>query len=117
EAVVEPAAAALGEPGRLQLLGPEPVALGADEHPVPRARRVADPELAQHLLPQAAADQVVARLRGLLRVPEELRVVAGRAIEQLGQPLAPSPALLGLRIVVLELELDPVAVAQQLDRL
>src|SRR4029077_8086158 len=74
-------------------------------------------EGAQRLLAQPALGQVRARPTRLLGVPEVLRVEARRAIEQLAQAatlLAPS---LRPRILLLALQLDPVAVGEQLHRL
>ncbi len=61
KAVVDAAlsSVALRETGVHELLRPEAALLGAHDHPVPRARRVADPELAKDLLRQAATGQVL----------------------------------------------------------
>ncbi len=60
---------ALGESRGEQLLAGEAVALGSRQQLVPGARRVADPELAQHLLPEPALAEVAARMLGLCATP------------------------------------------------
>src|SRR5205085_2248241 len=64
--------------------------------------------------PQPALLQVVARPVGLWRVAQEGRVEARRPLEQLPQPLALTPHLLGTRILGLTLELDAIEVGQRL---
>ena len=104
EAVVDlpgPVLRALHEPGAEQLLVAEPGPAGGDQHPVPGAGRVADAELCEGLLAQAAAEQILARVRGLSRLPQVPGVVRGRAAEQRVQPLAALAARRGGRVLVL----------------
>ena len=97
---------ALREARRVQLLLGEAAAARGEQHAVPRARRVADAELAQDLLAQPPALQVLARLRRLLGLPQVALVVGGRARQQLEQPLA-ALAPLGLaRVLLPRAELD-----------
>ena len=105
---------ALRQPGGHELLRPEAVALGAHDHPVPRARRVAHAELAQHLLAEPATREVAARVLGLFRLPQIGGVEARGALEQREQALAPAAALLGARVLVLALELHAVALGEEL---
>ena len=86
------------------------------QHPVPGARRVTDPELAQRLLLEPATEQVVARRLGLLGLPQVARVVGGGAVEQRVQALAALAAGGGSGILVLGLELDAEAVGERLER-
>src|SRR5215218_1607810 len=60
------AARAGGQAGGDELAVGEPGAPGGEEQPVPRARRVADAELAQKILLEPARGQVRARRLGLL---------------------------------------------------
>ncbi len=71
-------------------------------------------ELAQDLLPQSAAQQIVAGARGLGRIPQAAFVIGARAGEQLQQPFAPAPALGCIGVLLLALQLDPAAVGEQL---
>ncbi len=100
-----------------QLLDLEAGPLAPQQHLVPGARRVADPEGAQHLLAEPALGQVFARLAGLVGLPEVGRVEGGGAVEQLPEAASLLALGLGPRVLLLALELDPVAVGEQLDRL
>ena len=91
---------ALGEARVVELLLAEAAPPRGEQHAVPRARGVADAELAQDLLAEAPALQVLARVGGLLRLPQAALVVGGGAAEQLEQALA-APAALGLAGVLL----------------
>ena len=118
EAVVDPVAlaGALHEPGVGELLVAEAGPAGGDEDAVPGARRVADAELAQHALLQPARLEVLAGAAGLVGLPQHPHVVGGGALEQLEQPLALPAAVGGARVLLVELELDPVAVGEELER-
>ena len=105
---------ALREPGRVELGLGEPAAPGREQHAVPRARGVADAELAQNLLAQAATLQVLARAPRLGRFPQVALVVGRGPRQQLQQPLAAAAALDLARVLLLALQLDPVAFGQQL---
>ena len=95
----------------------KPGPLAADQDRVPGTRRVADAEPFQGLLLEAALGKVGACLPRLLGVPEVAAVERGGAVQQLAE-LAPLLAAgLDLRVLLLALELDPVAVGQQLHRL
>ena len=85
---------------------------------VPGARRVADAEGAQHLLAEPALGQVLARLAPPPRSPRGSwrRRPAVRSSSSL-EPAALLAPRLGPRVLLLALELDPVAVGEQLDRL
>ena len=88
EAVVQaPGLGAGDEADRQQLLVAEAGRAGAGEDAVPGAGRVADTELAQRLLAEPAPEQVLARRRGLLRLPQVARVVRRRPVEQRVEPL------------------------------
>ena len=108
---------ALGQPGRHQLLLAEAALARAHDHAVPRARRVAHPELGEHLVREPPRGQVVARGRGLAGFPQVGGVEAARPLEQRVQALAPAPALLGTRVVRLALHPHVEALRQQLHRL
>src|ERR1044072_7169192 len=115
EAVVLAAAAtALRQPHRAQLLDPEARPLATQQHRVPGARRVADRECATRLLLQAPLPPVGARLRRLLGLPEEVRVEGGGAIEQVAQAPPLLPPRLRPRVLLLALQLDPVAFGEHL---
>src|SRR5262249_12475345 len=94
----------------------EPALAAGHQQLVPRARRVADPERAQRLLGEAAVGQVPARGRCLLRLPQVALVEAGRALQQLQQPLARLAALGRARVLVLDGQLDADALGQRLHR-
>src|SRR5436190_2242607 len=118
EAVVEAAVATpLPKPGRRQLLLAEPEPLCGHHHAVPGARRIADAELAQDLLAQTSSPQVLPRARRLLRLPQHPLVVRGGPLHQLEQPLPALAPLLRLRVLLLTLQLDVVALGERLDRL
>ncbi len=108
---------ALGEADAVQLADAEAGLLAADEDLVPGARRVADPEGAQHLLAESALGQVIAGFAGLLGLPEVVGVVGAGALQQLLQPAPLLASGLRPRVLLLALDLDPVAVGEQLDRL
>ena len=112
-----PLVALLDQADRVHLLDPEARPLAGDEDLVPGARREADAEVLQRLLGEPALGQVLARLAGLLRLPEVVRVVGGAAFQQLLQALAALPCGLRPRVLLLALQLDPVAVGERLDRL
>src|SRR5206468_1806829 len=117
EPIVEPALAPpLRQPRRRKLLRPEAVALRPQRNPVPRARRVPDAEVSQHLLPKSPPGEVVARPPRLLRPPQIALVIRRRALNQLQQPLAPAPPRFSLRILLLAPQLDPVSVREHLHR-
>ncbi len=107
----------LNEADGTELADLEPGALAADEDRVPGARRVSDSEPAQRLLLEAALGEVGARPPRLLGVPEVAGIEGGGAVEQLTERPSLLAAGLGLRVLALALELDPVAVGEQLDRL
>src|SRR3954470_7586484 len=95
ETVVEATVPApLPEPGRGQLLAAEAEPLRGHHHAVPRAGRLADAELAQDLLPQAAARQVLAGAPRLGQLPQHLLVVGRGPLDKLQQALAAPPPLL-----------------------
>jgi hypothetical protein len=83
---------------------------------VPRARREADTELAQHVLLEAALGQVGARRSRLGRLPQHAHEVRGGALEQRQQPLALAAPLGLARVLGLTLELDARPLGQQLER-
>ena len=95
EAVVRAplAARAGGQAGGDELAVGEPGAPRGEQQPVPRARCVADAELAEKTLLEPARGQVRARRVGLLGVPQHAHVPRRRALEQLEQPVARPPAL------------------------
>jgi hypothetical protein len=70
----------------------------------------------ERLRRQPAPREVRARLLGLGRVPQDALVVGRRAVEQLVEPPLAFAALGVARVLLLELELDPVPVGEQLDR-
>src|SRR4029079_9665413 len=86
--VLAPSLATLRQADPAQLLDAEAGPLPAQQHRVPGTRGVADAERPQRLLAEAPLRQVLARLTGLLRVPEEGGVEARGAVEQLAQPAA-----------------------------
>ena len=96
-------ARALRKPGGIELLDGEASPARRGEYAVPRAWRIADLKLAQHLLPQPAPSQVVARAVSLARLPQVALVVGGRAREQLQEALAAHAPLRRLRVLLLEL--------------
>ena len=119
EAVVDPVAlaGARHEPGVGELLVAEARAPRGDEDAVPGARRVPDPELAQHALLQPAA------LRGTRGRPGPRRTptAPGRSRRRCARAARRSrsrwrAALGGARVLLVELELDAVAVGQELER-
>src|SRR5205085_5116827 len=63
-----------------------------------------------------APGEVLARAGGLARLPEVALVVGGGALEQLEQALAAQALLLRLWVLGLALELDAVALGEQLER-
>ncbi len=101
----------------MQFAGAEAGLLAADEDLVPGAGRVADAVLAQNLLAEPALGEVIARFAGLFGVPEVGRVVGGGAVEELLEATALLTFGLCSRVLLLTLELDPVAVGEHLDRI
>ena len=112
-----PAPPALDQADAAQLIDLEAGALPATSTRVPGARREADTEGPQHPLAQAPLGQVLARLAGLFRLPEVAGVEGGGAIEQLFEAAPVLAPGLSAWVLLLALELDPVAVGEQLDRL
>src|SRR5206468_7166861 len=106
----------LDQPRGLQLIQLETCPLATGQHLVPGARRHPHPEAAQHLLPQPPALQVLPRLLGLRRLPEVALVELRGPLEQLPEPRLPPATLLGPRVLVLPLQLDPVALGKRLGR-
>ena len=91
--------------------------LAANQHRVPGARARSRRRTRRRTSsPRPRAVEVLARPDRLRRVAQEGRVEAGGALEQLLQPRARLALLLGARVLLLALELDPVAVGQRLDR-
>ena len=86
--VLAPAPPLLDQPDPAQLVDLEPGPLAAQQHLVPGARRVADREGAQHLLASPRSRQVLARLGGLVGVPEVAGVEGRGAVEQLAEAAA-----------------------------
>ena len=111
-----PRARALDEAGPEELLLAEAAAARGEQHPVPGARRVADAELAQRLLGEAASGEVLARTLRLLGVPQVARVERRGASEQRVQALT-AGAISGRRgVLLLGLQPHPEAVGKRLDR-
>src|SRR5205085_11777466 len=79
-------AAAVRETGGAQLVEREPF-LGRAARERRAAGREAEPELLAHGFAEAARREVLARVRALLALPQHALVEAGRALEQLRQPL------------------------------
>jgi hypothetical protein len=115
--VLLPLLAALDEPDAVHLRHREARPLPGDEDLVPGTRREPDAEVPQRPLRQPARGEVLARLAGLPRLPEVVGVVGRGALEQLLQASAGLAARLGPRVLLLALQLDPVAIGQRLDRL
>ena len=107
----------LHQSGRRQLGNAESGPLSAGEHLIPGARRVPHAERPQDLVAETARRQVLARLAGLLRFPEVIRIELRRPTQRLPQPRAPLPRLLGPGILALSLKLDAITVRQRLHRL
>ena len=84
---------------------------------VPPARRVADPEAAHQLLVEAAAEEVVARRRGLARLPEVALVEGGRPLQELLPVPFRLAARLGRGVLLGVLDRDAEALGELLDRL
>src|SRR5205807_4143965 len=117
EAVVQLPAAdlrALREAGRQQLLVGKTRGARCDQHAVPRTGRVADSELPQDLLVQAAGAEVLACGRCLAGLPQIARVVAAGSTEQRVETLATLAALCGDGVFGLGLELHPEPVGERL---
>src|SRR5262249_15636796 len=78
--------------------------------------RIAEPELAAHLFPEPARAEVGPRDGARLGLPQHPRVELGRPLEERPQSLLalPLPLLLGRRLLVLELDAEPLR--QELDR-
>src|ERR1700719_3940172 len=119
-AEAEDAAADVGErEGDARAEAVEDLAVGVaggargEQDGVPGAGGVADAELAQYLLAQPTRGQILARARGLARLPEGALVVGGGALEQ---AVAAHALLLGLGVLGLAFELDTVALGEQLER-
>src|SRR5439155_5331816 len=107
----------LHQPRRDQLRHREPRPLAAGQHLVPGARRVADAEAPEDRLAQPAPGQVLPRLGSLPGLPEVRRVERRGSLQELAQPGPAPPHLLGARIRLLQLELDPEALRQALEGL
>ena len=107
---------ALDQPGGEQLVDREAGDLAALEDRVPGARREADAEALQDLLAEPALlGQVAPRLGGLRRLPQVGLVEGCDPLEDLAEPAAAAARLLGLRVLGLALDLDPVALGERLD--
>jgi hypothetical protein len=117
EDVVDAALApARRQPGREHLLVAVARAPRGVEHRVPRARRVADAELAQRALGQPAAEQVLARAGRLARLPQHAHVVGRGPLEQREQARLAVAPLGRPRVLRLGLELDPRPLGERLER-
>ena len=106
----------LREPDREQLLLGEAARPRGAQHPVPRARRITDAELAQGLLLEPSAEQVRACRLRLAGLPQVARVVRRRPRQQRVQPFAALAAGGRARILVLGLELDAEAIGERFQR-
>jgi hypothetical protein len=119
EAVIDPPRLvdrALHEPGLEQLLLAEAAAPRGEQDAIERARRVADAEASQHRLLEAAPGEVVARLGGLLRLPEVALVVAAGPLEQRLESRLVGAARRRARVLLGQLERHVVALGQHLER-
>src|SRR2546429_7591684 len=79
------------------------------------ARRVAESELAAHLLAEATGGEILARPGAGLGLPERPRVELGCSLQQCPESVVPPPLLLLLGRRLLVLELDPEPARQNLD--
>ena len=102
----------LGQTGGQQLFLGEPGLARREQDAVPSARGIANAKLAQDLLTEAAAEQVLAGRLGLTGVPQIAGVVVGRTPEQLVQALAAFAPLGRAGILLLGLELDAAALGE-----
>src|SRR5262249_30855180 len=107
---------ALGQAGRVQLLLVKAALARGQQHAVPCARRVSHFEFPQHRLLEAPHRQVLACPDRLARLPQVTLVVVARPREQLEQPLASAALLSRAGILLLALQLHPIALGQQLER-
>src|SRR5213078_2410678 len=115
--VVSALAPLLNQAGRLELGDREARPLPPGQNLVPGARGEADPERLHHLVAEAAAREVGARLLRLRRGAKEGAVELGGAGEDVAEPGSAPPSLLGAGVGALALDLDAVPVGEGLDRL
>src|SRR5262249_37656930 len=105
--VVTPPPPLLDQPPAQQPTHLLPRPLAPQQHLIPGARGHPHPEPPQHVLPQPPALQISPRPLRLRRLPQISLVELCRPLEQLPQLRPPPPSLLGPRVLVLALELDP----------